>query len=124
MNKIQIMILGKNETDITPVMQQLNNTAEWQVNAFTDKEDAISQFQNNTQDVVIFTPALDEMTKNGLQKLFQFQSEDVIVLSVTNEADIWNKVNDALHRLSDSKRPQYAFVDDALKHARFNISLN
>ncbi|KAA5536363.1 hypothetical protein F0919_01465 [Taibaiella lutea] len=124
MNKIQIMILGKNEMDITPIAQQLQSTDEWQIHVMTDKEDAVNLYQSNTQDVVIFTQALEEEIKKGLEKIFKFQSEDVIIFSDTNEEDIWNKVNEALHQLADSKRPEYSFVYDALKHARFNINLN
>lgn len=119
------MILGKTKTDIAPVMQQLNTVNEWEVNAFEDREEAINHFvANDFLDVVIFTEALEEETKNGLQKLFTFQQEDVIVLSAMEEAGIRDMVNEALHKLADNKRPKYAFVDDALKHAKFNICLN
>jgi hypothetical protein len=124
MNKIQIMILGKDEMDVTPIAQQLQNITEWEIHVTTDKEDAVNLYQSNMQDVVIFTEALEAEIKKGLEKIFKFQSEDVIILSDTTEEDIWDKVNEALHQLADSKKTQYSFVDDALKHARFNISLN
>ena len=118
------MILGRNEQDIAPVMQQLANTAEWQVNAFEHKEDAVNHFVAGDLDVIIFTKAVEDGIKSGLAKLFSFRQNDLILLADADEKDIWHKVNEALHQLADSKRPRYAFVDDALKHARFNINLN
>lgn len=118
------MILGNNETEIAPIRQQLQDTTEWQVNAFTDKEEAVSFFQQQTQDVIIFSNVLDVEIKMGLEKLFRFQFEDVIVFTAVKEADVWNEVNDALHKLAERKRPSYSFVDDALKNASFNITFN
>ena len=124
MNKIQIMILGNNEMDIAPIMQQLENTSEWEINAFTDKENAVKLFQNQTQDVIVFSNGFDKTIKKGLENLFRFQEEDLIVFTSINETDVWNEVNNSLHQLADSKRPSYSFVDDALKDAKFNITIN
>lgn len=118
------MILGNDGNEIAPIVQQLQDTTEWQVNAITDKEEAVNLFQSQVQDVIIFSDTFDHAIKNGLEKLFRFQSEDVIVLTTVKETTIWEEVNDALHKLSDSKRPGYSFVDDALKNAKFNITFN
>ena len=124
MNKIQIMVIGKNEQDISPIVNQLNNTAEWQVNAFTEKEEAINYYQQGLQDVVIFSEAIDDLTKQGLSKLFQFQEAGILILTGKENSNIWEEVNEGLHQQKGSINPRYSFVDDALKNARFNISLN
>ncbi len=124
MNKIQIMILGENEHDIFPIVNQLNTTDEWEVKAFTNKEEAINHFQQSIQDVVIFHESLEANTKQGLSRLFQFQEEDVILMTANKTTSIWNDVNEALHNRGESSKPVFTFVDDALKHAKFNINLN
>lgn len=124
MNKIQIMILGKNEQDIIPIINQLDSTAEWQVNAFSDKEEAVNYFQQGLQDVVIFSEAMEMETKQGLSKLFRFQEKDIVLLTSKTGSDVWEEVNDALHQKTLYSKPTYAIVDDALKNARFNICLN
>jgi predicted oxidoreductase (fatty acid repression mutant protein) len=124
MNKIQIMILGENEQDIIPIINQLDSTTEWQVNAFSDKEEAVNYFQQGLQDVVIFSEAMKPETKQGLSKLFRFQEKDIVLLTTKANSNVWEEVNDALHQKAIHSRPTYAIVDDALKNARFNICLN
>jgi len=124
MNKIQIMILGKTEQDVAPIVNQLNNTEEWQVNAFTDKETAINHFQQGLQDVVIFHDSIEGNTKAGLSRLFQFQEEDIILLTAHPDTDIWEQVNESLHHRAYDLKPRLTVIDDALKNASFNICLN
>jgi hypothetical protein len=118
------MFLGENEHDISPIINQLNTTDEWEVKAFTNKEDAINHFQQGIWDVVIFHEAIEANTKQGLSRLFQFQEGDVILITARQTTSIWDDVNEALHNRSESIKPVFTFVDDALKNAKFNINLN
>lgn len=124
MNKIQIMILGNNEHDIAPIVNQLNNTEEWQVKAFTDKEQAINHFQQGIQDVVIFHRDMEATMKQGLSSLFQFQEENIILITADETTDIWEQVNELLHQRAYNTNPKFTIIDNALKNANFNICLN
>jgi hypothetical protein len=124
MSKVQIMVLGKNEQDITPILNELNNTDEWEVNAFTDKEAAVNYFQQGDRDVVVFSKEIAASEKQGLGRLFQFQERNIILLNFNHEKTIWTTVNDALYQREINMRPIYSIVDNALRHAKFNICLN
>jgi len=123
MERIQIMILGSTTADIHPVTEQLSHIPEWEVHAFSEKEEAVSFFQQRSADVVIFTDAVDVSVSTGLGKLFRFQEENVVLLSsVTATTHIREAVNEALYR--EASPGGFRIIDNALMAAGISFHLN
>lgn len=115
-----ILLVGNNEQQVNNWIKVLNNHDEWNtVHALTDEE-AIEKFHQYSFDVVALGNDLSEEAVKKLNKLFTLQHEDVIL--ITDEMNTGEKIASALSSQKKNKA-SFSFVDDALKNAGLNITI-
>ncbi|RYZ45064.1 MAG: hypothetical protein EOP49_25915 [Sphingobacteriales bacterium] len=123
MNKVQIMIVGNTTNDAARIADQLNPQASWNITAASDTEDAISLFQQYDYDMVLFSGELPEAEVKKMSSLFRFQYEDVSLATIGDKG-AQATLEESFQKRKRMHRPVYAFADDALKEAVFNINLS
>ena len=119
MNTLQVMIVGGQEITAPPAKHQYYHVA---YTAAPDAETAISLFQQRPFDIVFFGKDMDGLSQTKLSRLFRFQDEGVVVAG-WNDADPESSLKEALQQRRQQRQSGYAFKDDALKNARFNIHI-
>jgi DNA-binding NarL/FixJ family response regulator len=124
MNKVQIMIVGNTEQYIARINDQLGRHDDWQVIGVTHAEDAISAFQQSIFDVILFSDDMNETEARKLSRLFRFQDNDIILINMQTDDEPVALIEDALLNRKELHKPVYAFKDDALRDAIFNINLS
>jgi PleD family two-component response regulator len=124
MNKVQIMIVGNAVESIARINDRLNQQEDWKATAITIPEEAISAFQQSVFDVILFSDGMDETEARKLSRLFRFQDNDVILISLKANDEPVTMIEEALLNRKQLNKPVYAFNDDALRDAKFNIHLS
>jgi DNA-binding response OmpR family regulator len=123
MNKVQIMIVGETEQNISRIMEMAAQQDNLDVSIAHDAETAINLFQQSDFDIILFSNTMDEVQKRKLSRLFRFQDEHVMLVELDHNAPE-ALLMDALRKRRRMHKPVYAFTDDALKEAIFNINLS
>lgn len=118
------MIVGNTEQHIARINNQLDHHDDWQVIGLTDAEDAISAFQQSVFDVILFSDDMNENETRKISRLFRFQDNDVILINLKANDEPLALVEEALLNRKELHKPVYAFKDDALRDAIFNINLS
>jgi hypothetical protein len=124
MNKVQIMIVGNTEQHIARINDQPGHHDDWQVTCITNTEEAISTFQQSIFDVILFSDDMNETEARKLSRLFRFQDNDIILIKMQADDEPVALIEDALLTRKELHKPVYAFKDDALRDAIFNINLS
>jgi DNA-binding NarL/FixJ family response regulator len=124
MNKVQIMIVGNTEQHIARIKNQLVPHDDWYITGFTQAEEAITAFQLSGFDVILFSDDMDQTEARKLSRLFRFQDNDIILISLKANDNPLVLTQDALLKRKQAHKPVYAFKDDALRDAIFNIHLS
>jgi hypothetical protein len=118
------MIVGNSEQYIARINDQLDHHDDWQVIGLTDTEDAISAFQHSVFDVILFGDDMNETEARKVSRLFRFQDNDIILINLKAGDEPMTLIEEALLSRKELHRPVYAFNDDALRDAIFNINLS
>jgi DNA-binding NarL/FixJ family response regulator len=118
------MIVGNTEQYIARINDQLGRHDDWQVIGVTHAEDAISAFQQSIFDVILFSDDMNETEARKLSRLFRFQDNDIILINIQTDDEPVALIEDALLNRKELHKPVYAFKDDALRDAIFNINLS
>jgi hypothetical protein len=124
MNKVQIMIVGNTEQEIARIQDRMVPHDDWYITGFTQAEEAISAFQLSDFDVIVFGDDMDQIEARKLSKLFRFQDNDIILISLKAGDEPLVLTQEALLKRKQAHKPVYAFKDDALRDAIFNIHLS
>lgn len=117
------MIVGKTEQDATRINESLDQHEDRNITMANGSEDAISIFQQYDFDIILFSDALDETETRKLSRLFRFQDEHVMLVE-TDHNEPEALLQEAMRKRKRLHKPVYAFTDDALKEAIFNINLS
>jgi DNA-binding response OmpR family regulator len=123
MNKVHVMIVGEQTENITRIMEFKNDHENLDVSIAHNAETAISLFQQQDYDIVLFGALLPEADAKKLKRLFRFQDEEVMLVEIAG-ADALEVLEDTLHKRKRHHKPVYDFTDDALKDAMWNIHLS
>lgn len=118
------MIVGNTEQDIARINDQLGRHNDWHVTGLTQTEEAINAFQQSVFDVILFSSDMNETEARKLSRLFRFQDNDIILISLKAGDEPSIVVEEALLKRKHLHKPVYAFKDDALRDAVFNIHLS
>ena len=115
-----ILLVGNNEQQVNNWIKVLNNHDEWNAVHTLTEEEAIEKFHQYHYDVVMLGNDLSEEAVKKLNKLFTLQHAEVIL--ITDENNLEKKIASALPQQKKNKA-SFSFVDDALKHAGLNITI-
>lgn len=123
MNTVQIMIVGDIAQSTTHIETVIHQQYDIQITPVADTETAISLFQQQDFDIILFSDTLAEAEIRKMSRLFRFQDEMVMLVEL-NHQDPAIVLEDSLRKRKRLHQPVYAFKDDALKEAIFNINLS
>jgi len=123
MIKTEMLVFGKKENAILPIIDLLNNHQDWVLTTASNDEEAIEKFHQRNFDMVVLAGDINNEEERKLRKIFTLQNPDIIILKQQNDNDnFWgNEIIAALDKQRHDKRPSFSFVDDALKNAGLNI---
>ena len=120
MTTTNILLVGNNEQQVNNWMKVLDKNDEWNaVHAITDEE-AIEKFHQYHFDVVVLGNSLSDEEVKKLSKLFTVQNDEVKLIRDDNNLE--EKIRSAL-AAQEKNKATFSFVDDALKNAGLNISI-
>ena len=118
------MIVGNTELDIARIKDRLPQQDDWYITGFTGTEEAINAFQQYGFDVVLFSDDMDQTEARKISRIFRFQDNDMILISLKANDEPLALIEEALLKRKHEHKPVYAFKDDALRDAIFNIHLS
>lgn len=126
MNKATILVIGRNEAFIENLLKLINDNAAWSGMRVSTDEEAIERFHLHPFDVVVLTNDIGKKANRKLRKIFIHQYPDTIILQhdlVASNFLLLKEIHQALNNRNEENKPRISFVDDALKNARLNISI-
>ena|SRR5436190_2083853 len=123
MSKIEILVTGRNEAELQPILTLINDNDDWITTSATTDEEAIEKFHQRNFDIVVLTNDMGEEEDRKLRKIFTIQNPDIIILahSIEDNRLLTAAIGVALDKRRQEKKPTFSFVDDALKDAGLNI---
>ena len=123
MSKIEILVTGRNEAELQPILTLINDNDDWITTSATTDEEAIEKFHQRNFDIVVLTNDMGEEEDRKLRKIFTIQNPDIIILahSIEDNRLLTAAIGVALDKRRQEKKPSFSFVDDALKNAGLNI---
>lgn len=113
MNKIEILVVGKNEEILKVVLRLINNNPDWNgIGAFTD-EKAIEKFHRHHFDIVLLTNGISDEEDRKLRKVFKHQDKNVIIIQHYGGGSglLNNEILSALDSRKRENRPTYSFTE-------------
>jgi hypothetical protein len=125
MNKRELLIIGQSNTSFQTFNDQFTKNGNWSVITASSDEEAIEKFHRHLFEVVVLTDTVSSDEEKKLQKIFSFHNPDIIIVkdqNGNNEALV-AEIEAGLDKLKNTRKPSYSLVDDALKNAGLNITI-
>ena len=122
MNKTQILVIGNHTTNLPNKLNQFTDNSECTISIALTAEAAIEKFHQANFDIVLLNKGFAEEEKK-LLKVFTHQNPAVIIQQYVDDNLLPAAISNALARHREAGKPSFSFVDDALKNAGLNISL-
>lgn len=113
MDKIQILVVGRN-TEIVPVLQRLIEKNEaWQCTTAYEDEDAILKFQQMHYDIVLLSSGIEETSEHKLRNLFLFQQPEIIIIQHYGGGSglLENEIREALEKRDNDHKARFNFFN-------------
>ena len=125
MNKTSLLV-GSTDNDVTnSILQKINAISQWNGHGAATVEEAIEKFHYLPADVVVLAGNGIKAEERKLRAIFSHQHPGVIIILLPEDEQdsVVNKIEGAIAEEQNSNRPSFTFVDDALKNAGLNISI-
>lgn len=113
MDKIQILVVGRN-TEIVPVLQRLIEKNErWQCTTSYEDEDAILKFQQMQYDIVLLSSGIEEASELKLRNVFTFQQPEIIIIQHYGGGSglLENEIREALDKRDKDNKAKLNFFN-------------
>ena len=125
MNRTEILVAGRNQDSADYIVGLKDNHNDWLFTQAATDEEAIEKFHQRNFDIVLLTKGINDDEERKLRKIFTLQNPDIIILKhFGNEGNLLTgEINAALDKQRTNKKPLFSFVDDALKNAGLNITV-
>lgn len=88
-----------------------------------DIETAIEQLQQVPFDLLLLSGAISAADEHKMRKLGRIFQEDILFLKVDSSTLPVVLINQTIAGYRSAERKRYTFVDNALKNASFNITI-
>lgn len=123
--RTEILIIGRDESILQTVVRLVNNDPSWVGTGTTSDEEAIEKFHHHHFDVVLLTNGISEEADKKLRKIFTLQNPDIIIIQHYGGGSglLQSEIREALEQRRAESKPTVSITDDALKNAKWNISL-
>jgi len=125
MNKTEILVTGRNEALVQTMLTLVNDNDDWMATAAATDEEAIEKFHQLNFNIVVLTDDIGEEEDRKLRKIFTIQNPDIIIIKHSSDDSrlLTAEITVALDKQLKDKKPFFSFVDDALKNAGLNITV-
>ena len=125
MNKTSLLVISTNNDVTNSILQKINAISQWDAHGAATVEEAIEKFHHLPADVVVLAGNDIKEEERKLRAIFSHQHSRVIFISLPDDEhdSAVNKIERALAEEQKSNKPSFTFVDDALKNAGLNISI-
>lgn len=125
MNKTEILVIGKDAVVLENISTLLNEQNAWSGTMVTTDEEAIEKFHHRHFDIVLFTKGVTAEEEKKLRKLFTHQNNTIILMQHNGAIDglLLTEIKDALNKQRKENKPTISFMDDALKNAGLDITI-
>ena len=125
MNKTSLLVVSTDNDVTNSILQKINATSQWDAHGAATVEEAIEKFHYLPADVVVLAGNGIKAEERKLRAIFSHQHPGVIIILLPEDQQdsIVNKIERALAEEQKSNKPSLTFVDDALKNAGLNISI-
>ncbi|MEH0158052.1 response regulator receiver protein [Limibacter armeniacum] len=80
MDKVNILAIGRDKEILSIVVRLLNKEEAWVAKGVTTDEEAITMFQQQDFDIVLFGGGISEKSEKKLRALFSHQSPDTSIV--------------------------------------------
>ncbi|MGE5106452.1 MAG: hypothetical protein ACM3H8_02835 [Sphingobacteriales bacterium] len=119
-----ILMVGNNEQQTNYWVKLLDKNNDWEVVHALTYEEAIEKFHQFNFDVVVLGKDITVEQIKKLNKLFTLQHEEVIIVNDMDDSGrLEESITAVLTKQNVKNKPSFSFVDDALKNAGLNITI-
>ncbi|MGZ3833859.1 MAG: hypothetical protein ACXVB0_10065 [Mucilaginibacter sp.] len=80
MNKVQILVIGRNEQIVQTVVRLINNNPQWHAAYALTDEDAVSIFESQQFDLVLLCQGICPESDTLLRETFAAQNPETIII--------------------------------------------
>jgi DNA-binding NtrC family response regulator len=80
MNKLQILVTGRNEEILNTVLRLINNNPDWQATGALTDEECISHFTNQPFDMVLLGGGIPAQSETKLREAFKQHNPNIIIV--------------------------------------------
>ncbi|HEY0299610.1 MAG TPA: hypothetical protein VGB84_10365 [Arachidicoccus sp.] len=119
----QIIIFGKQSESAKEVFDVLAQFQNWEVAAITDVEVALEKMHRQKVNMVILTKDAQSIEESKLRKIGTILNEEIIFLHHSNQPAFKRQIVAMLNK-QRLLQPSFAVMDNTLKNAHTNVSLN
>ena len=125
MNKTSLLVISTNNDVTNSVLRKINAISQWDAYGAATVEEAIEKFHFMPADVVVLAGNGIKAEERKLRAIFSHQHPGIIIILLPEDEhdSVVNKIEGAIAEEQNSNRPSFTFVDDALKNAGLNISI-
>ena len=125
MNKTSVLVVSTNNDVTNSILQKINAISQWDAYGAATVEEAIEKFHFMPADVVVLAGNGIKAEERKLRAIFSHQHPGVIIILLPEDEQdsVVNKIEGAIAEERKSNKPSFTFVDDALKNAGLNISI-
>ena len=117
MNKIEILVIGRNEEILQTVIRLINNNPQWNGTGTCTDEEAIEKFHHHHFDIVLLTNGIAASEERKLKKIFTHQDNDIIIIQHYGGGSglLSNEILEALRVRKETGQRTYSIRDDIFK---------
>ena len=125
MNKPSILVVGQRETSFLSLAEFASHNKAWETIAVATAEEAIEKFHRQDFEIIILADDIIGEEEKKLRRIFQVQNPDIIIINYheIDNSSLSGDILRTLNTLKKAKKPAFTIVDDALKNAGLNISV-
>ena len=125
MNKTSLLVVSTDNDVTNSILQKINAISQWNGHGAATVEEAIEKFHYLPADVVVLAGNGIKEEEKKLRVIFNHQHPRVIFISLPDDEhdSAVNKIEGAIAEEQKSNKPAFTFVDDVLKNAGLNISI-
>ena len=125
MNKSSILVVGQRETSFSSLAELSTHSKTWETIEAATAEEAIEKFHRQDFEMVILANGLSGEEEKKLRRIFNVQNPEIVIMIYQgiDKSSLSGEILKTLKTLKKAKTPAFTIVDDALKNAGLNITV-
>ena len=125
MNKIEILMVGDNKENLKNLAKLVSTNEQWEAAYVLTDEEAIEKFHQGNFAIVVLAGDYIKEKEAKMRRIFTHQDPGIIIIQHYDESDdlLVNKIKNALDSKKQSRMSSISLIDDPLKAANSNITI-